>query len=110
MISEMMAAARRTIVLADSTKFGRRLFGQIGPLEQIQVLVTDKAPQGELSVALQEARVQVVVVNEECINPEEVESEGEPPSSTRPREISLPRPPHWCAPSSWPCLTAIPSR
>jgi DeoR/GlpR family transcriptional regulator of sugar metabolism len=65
MISTMIGAARRTIVLADSTKFGRRLFGHIGPLERIQLLVTDEAPQGELSVALQEARVQVVVANGE---------------------------------------------
>jgi DeoR family fructose operon transcriptional repressor len=61
----MIGAAHRTIVLADSTKFGRRLFGHIGSLERIQVLVTDEAPPGELSAALQEARVRVVVAQEE---------------------------------------------
>jgi DeoR family transcriptional regulator, fructose operon transcriptional repressor len=65
MISSMIAAAHQTIVLADSTKFGRRLFGCIGPLSRVQILVTDEAPQGELAVALQEARVRVVVAKEE---------------------------------------------
>lgn len=32
MTSTMIAAAHRTVVPADSTKFGRRLFGRIGPL------------------------------------------------------------------------------
>lgn len=65
MVSTMIAAAQRAIVLADSTKFGRRLFGRIGPLSRIQILVTDEAPQGELAVALREARVRVVVAKEE---------------------------------------------
>jgi DeoR family fructose operon transcriptional repressor len=65
MISTMIAAAHRTIVLADSTKFGRRLFGPIGPLGRVQVLVTNEAPQGALFVALQEAQVRVVVAKEE---------------------------------------------
>ena len=40
MFAEMISAAERTIVLADTTKFGRNAFGHIAPLSAINVLVT----------------------------------------------------------------------
>ncbi len=61
MTGNMIAHARRTIVLADSTKFGRRLLGHIASLDKIDILVTDAAPPRELFRALLQLSVQVVV-------------------------------------------------
>jgi DeoR/GlpR family transcriptional regulator of sugar metabolism len=57
----MIAAARRTIVLADSAKFNHKLLGHIASLEQIDILVTDAEPPRELFEALEELKVQVLV-------------------------------------------------
>jgi DeoR/GlpR family transcriptional regulator of sugar metabolism len=57
----MIAAARRTIVLADSTKFNHKLLGHIASLERIDILVTEARPPLELSEVLSEVRVQVIV-------------------------------------------------
>jgi DeoR family transcriptional regulator, fructose operon transcriptional repressor len=64
MIAAMIAAARRTIVLADATKLGERVFAHIAPLDRIQVLVTDEAPPEDLREALDAARVDVIVAPE----------------------------------------------
>jgi DeoR family transcriptional regulator, fructose operon transcriptional repressor len=61
MIAAMMAAARRTIVLADSSKLGKHSFAQIAGLAAMQILVTDAEPVEELGAALKEAGVQIVV-------------------------------------------------
>lgn len=37
----MMKAAQKTIVLADSSKFGRRGFAKIGDLDEIDLIITD---------------------------------------------------------------------
>ena len=42
----MMQAAQKTVVLADSSKFGRRGFAKISGLEDIDIIITDsKIPQ-----------------------------------------------------------------
>jgi DeoR family transcriptional regulator, fructose operon transcriptional repressor len=61
MIAEMMTAARRTIVLADSSKLGKHSFAQIAGLGAMQILVTDAAPSEELDAAVKEAGVQLIV-------------------------------------------------
>lgn len=61
MIAAMIAVARRTIVVADSSKLGKHSFAQIGPLTSIQLLVTDAEPPSELWTALEAARVQIVL-------------------------------------------------
>ena len=61
MTTRMIGAARRTIVLADSTKFDKKLLGHIASLDQIDVLVTDANPSVKLSEMLNECRVQVVI-------------------------------------------------
>ncbi len=45
----MMKAAQKTIVLADSSKFGRRGFAKIGDLEEIDLIITDSdiSPKNE---------------------------------------------------------------
>jgi DeoR/GlpR family transcriptional regulator of sugar metabolism len=61
MMAAMIAAARRTIVLADASKFGHNAFAHVGPLARAHVLVTDAEPPPELARALAEAKVDVVV-------------------------------------------------
>jgi len=61
MIAAMIAAARRTIVIADSAKFGRTGFAVVAPLDQIDVLVTDAEPSGKLRDALDAAGVRLVI-------------------------------------------------
>ena len=63
MMAEMMDAARRVIVLADATKLGRSVFAHIGPLDKIDVLVTDAEPPPQLAAALSESRVEIVVAD-----------------------------------------------
>lgn len=60
MMSEMMTRADEVIVLADSTKFGRRLFAQVAELGRADRLVTDTAPPDELAEALRAAGVEVL--------------------------------------------------
>jgi len=61
MMSGMIAAARRTIVIADKSKLGRLGFAVVAPLDQLDVVVTDKEPPRELEVALEAAGVRIVV-------------------------------------------------
>ncbi len=61
MIAAMIAAARRTIVIADSTKFGRTGFAVVAPLDHIDVFVTDAEPSGKLREALDAAGVRLVI-------------------------------------------------
>jgi DeoR/GlpR family transcriptional regulator of sugar metabolism len=61
MTASMIGRARRTIVVADSTKFGRRLLGHIASLDKVDILVTDAAPPRELFRELVQLRVQLLV-------------------------------------------------
>jgi DeoR/GlpR family transcriptional regulator of sugar metabolism len=61
MTASMIAAARRTIVLADSAKFDKKLLGHIASLGQIDILVTDAKPPAKLFEILNEFTVQVVI-------------------------------------------------
>jgi DeoR family transcriptional regulator, fructose operon transcriptional repressor len=61
MILAMICSARRTIVVADASKFGHNSFAHICPLGRIQVLVTDETPPPDLARALAEAHVELIV-------------------------------------------------
>jgi DeoR/GlpR family transcriptional regulator of sugar metabolism len=61
MAARMIAAARRTVVLADSSKFNQNVFAHIAALTQIDILVTDEQPPADLSTALDERGVRVIV-------------------------------------------------
>jgi len=61
MFAQMIAAARRTIVIADATKFGYNAFAQIAHLNTIDILVTDSSPPADLNEALVRANVEVIV-------------------------------------------------
>jgi len=55
----IVASARRVVVVADAEKFGVELLVGFAPLEAIDVLVTDAAPDAELASALADADVEV---------------------------------------------------
>ena len=60
MMREMMSRAARVAILADSSKFGRRLFAQITELGTADYLVTDSTPPAELLNALTENNVELI--------------------------------------------------
>jgi DeoR/GlpR family transcriptional regulator of sugar metabolism len=60
MMSEMMGHAAQVAVLADSAKFGRRLFAQVAELGRADWFVTDTTPPHDLAEALRTADVEVL--------------------------------------------------
>lgn len=60
MMREMMSRAARVAILADSSKFGRRLFAQVSDLKGADYLVTDSTPPPDLLDALAENEVELV--------------------------------------------------
>lgn len=61
MMGEMMERASRVAILADSSKFGRRLFAQISELGRADYFVTDAEPPRDLGDALRAAGVEIIV-------------------------------------------------
>ncbi|WP_345543608.1 DeoR/GlpR family DNA-binding transcription regulator [Microbacterium jejuense] len=55
----IVESARRVVVVADAEKFGAELLVGFAPLHEIDVLVTDAAPDAELAAALSDADVEV---------------------------------------------------
>lgn len=55
----VIAAARRTIVACDAEKFDAELLISFGGLDDVDILVADAAPSGELSAALADADAEV---------------------------------------------------
>jgi DeoR family glycerol-3-phosphate regulon repressor/DeoR family fructose operon transcriptional repressor len=58
---EMMEAARRVIVVADSSKFGVNAFAHLADFARVQYLVTDALPPADIADALAQAGVDVVI-------------------------------------------------
>jgi DeoR family transcriptional regulator, fructose operon transcriptional repressor len=61
MLAQMIACARRTIVIADASKLGVGAFAQIAPLDAIDILVSDASPPSDLNLALSQANVEIIV-------------------------------------------------
>ena len=61
MKKRMMAAARRTVLLVDRSKFGQRSFARIAGLDGIDAVVTDAEPSRDLRDALRDAGVELIV-------------------------------------------------
>ena len=59
--AEMMEAARRVIVLADSSKYGVNAFAHVADFNRIQYLVTDANPPPEIAEALGQAGVEIIL-------------------------------------------------
>ena len=60
MMREMISRAARVAIVADSSKFGRRLFAQVSELGSADYLVTDSTPPPDLLEALLENEVQIM--------------------------------------------------
>jgi DeoR family transcriptional regulator, fructose operon transcriptional repressor len=60
MMREMISRAARVAILADSSKFGRRLFAQVAELGAANYLVTDSTPPPDLLDVLVESQVQLI--------------------------------------------------
>lgn len=59
----MCAAAKEIIVLADSSKFGRRSPNLVCPLEKINVVITDNNLNPEIYESLLDKGIKVILVN-----------------------------------------------
>lgn len=59
----MMQTAQKTIVLADSSKFGRRGFSKISRLEDIDVIITDSNIAPSAAKRVEELGIDLVVVD-----------------------------------------------
>lgn len=57
----VLARARRRMLAIDATKFGRAALMELGPLSAFDVLVTDRAPEGDLAAAIEAAGLELVV-------------------------------------------------
>lgn len=57
----MMGVALKTIVLCDSSKFGRKGFGKICNLDKIDVIVTDEGISTSMQGLLEELGVEIIV-------------------------------------------------
>lgn len=60
MMREMLGRASKVAILADSSKFGRRLFAQVAGLEAANYFITDEEPPTDMAQALQRSGVEVV--------------------------------------------------
>ena len=58
----LMSAARRTVVLADHTKFGRESFARVAPLADVDTIITDVELDTELAEDIENAGPRMVVV------------------------------------------------
>lgn len=58
----MMTAAQKTIVMADSTKFGRKGFGKICDIDMVDVIITDSGVNKSLVEKIEEKGVKVLIV------------------------------------------------
>ncbi len=58
----MLDSSLRTIILSDSSKFGRRGFGRVCSLDKIDVIVTDSGISPEMAKAIEEIGIELIVV------------------------------------------------
>lgn len=57
----LMNAARRTVVLADHSKFGREDFANVAPLSAVDTVISDSGLDAELALEIELAGVDVVI-------------------------------------------------
>lgn len=58
---QMMSRASKTIIVADSSKFGQRGFGRICGLDNVDMIITDSAISKQMISLIEDAGVEVVV-------------------------------------------------
>lgn len=59
---KMILAAQKTIVLADSSKFGKKGFGKICGLEDVEQIITDKGISAHILETLRSMGIEVTIV------------------------------------------------
>lgn len=59
---KMIEASLRTIILADSSKFGRRGFGKICNLDRIDVIITDSGISKAMAQSIEEMGIELIIV------------------------------------------------
>lgn len=57
----MMNSALKTILLIDSSKFGRKGFGKICSLDKVDVIITDAAPPEAIRKDIEELGIEVII-------------------------------------------------
>lgn len=60
----MMHTAQKTIVLADSTKFGRRGFAKISNIEDVDMIITDNRLPVPIRQQIEAMGIEIVTVDE----------------------------------------------
>lgn len=63
----MMRTAQKTIVLADSSKFGRRGFSKIADMEDIDLIITDSHVNPKIVARLEEMGIEITIASEELV-------------------------------------------
>ena len=58
----MIDSSLRTIILSDSSKFGRRGFGRVCSLDKIDVIITDSGIPAEMAKAIEEIGIELIIV------------------------------------------------
>ena len=58
---KMMQTAQKTIVLADSSKFGKRGFAKIGNTEDIDIIITDAGISQKDRVAVEDLGIDLII-------------------------------------------------
>lgn len=59
----MIKACTQTVVLADSSKFGRRGFGKIGNVEDIDIIITDSGIPDNMREKIEDLGVQILIAD-----------------------------------------------
>lgn len=60
---KMLTTSQKVVILADSTKFGRRGLGKICNLDEVDYIITDKNIPAQYIPALEEAGIKVIIAN-----------------------------------------------
>ncbi|WP_045835733.1 DeoR/GlpR family DNA-binding transcription regulator [Hyphomicrobium sp. 99] len=60
----IVAQSARTVLMVDHSKFGNTCLELVCKLDDVDILITDVAPEGELLEALEEADVEIIVAEE----------------------------------------------
>ena len=57
----MMHTSQKTIVLADSSKFGRRGFSKIANIDDIDIIITDAAIPQSAAARIEELGIELII-------------------------------------------------
>lgn len=63
----MMQAAQKTIVLADSSKFGRRGFAKISGLEEVDIIITDSKIPQYMARKIEEMGIELIIAGSQSV-------------------------------------------